>query len=59
VVGSDSTKVYETKTGLDQVDGTVTYDGTEIHELAGTETIAVEGTTKTWLDETDLGTHEL
>jgi hypothetical protein len=53
------TNVADTKTGLDQVVGTVTADGTKMNELEATETTAVDGTAKTTLDDTDLGTHEL
>jgi hypothetical protein len=39
--------------------GTTTVAGTYTHDEVGTLTIAVDGTAKTTLDETQLGTHEL
>jgi hypothetical protein len=44
VLGNDVTHEIGTTTGDDQVDGIVTDEGTNTYELAGTETMTVDGT---------------
>jgi hypothetical protein len=55
VLGKFETNENETKTGELKVDGTVTADGTEIHDETATETTTVDGTAITTLDGIDDG----
>jgi hypothetical protein len=54
--GNELTHEIGTMTGDDQVDGTVTVDGTYKNELTGIETKAVVGTDWIKLDGSDDGT---